>query len=71
MSSTIQADGPDLNDSGKGRKWNAMMVLFVTVSVLVSIMLVCGLASLIFPDLGIPFFFVAFPVAPQPVPIPG
>ncbi|HED12956.1 MAG TPA: hypothetical protein ENI62_04765 [Gammaproteobacteria bacterium] len=57
--------------SPKGtRSWNSFMVLFVVISVLAGAVLIMGIGALVFPDAGIPFVWVAFPVGPQPAPIP-
>jgi len=56
---------------GEHKKWNPYTVLFVVVAVLALVVLVTGIASLIFPDAGIPFLWIAFPIGPQPAPIPG
>jgi len=57
--------------SPKGMKsWNSFTVLFVVVAFLAATVLVMGIASMVFPDAGIPLIWVAFPIGPQPVPIP-
>lgn len=47
-----------------------MKVLFIVVSVLALYMFVAGTASLIFPELGIPIWWIAFQIGPMPVPLP-
>lgn len=52
------------------KSWNWFTVLFAVIAVLSSTVLVLGITSLVFPDAGIPLVWVAFPIGPQPVPIP-
>jgi len=52
----------------RARNW--LVALFAVLAISASIVLVCGLLSLIFPDSGIPFIWMAFPLGPQPAPIP-
>jgi len=52
------------------RARNRFVALFAILAVLAAVVLVCGVLSLVYPDLGIPFIWVAFPIGPQPAPIP-
>ena len=52
------------------RARNRFIALFVVLAVLAVVVLVCGVLSIIYPDAGIPFFWMAFPIGPQPAPIP-
>ncbi len=47
------------------------MVLLIVVSILALTVLVSGVMALVFPDSGFPFLWVAFPIGPQPAPIPA
>ncbi len=49
--------------------FNPMMLIFVVVTVVVSVHFVVSITALIFPDLGIPFMWTAFPIAPQGPPV--
>ncbi len=67
---TTSNEMPGLNRRERNaRNWFA--VLFVFLSVSAAVVLVCGLLSLIYPNAGIPFIWVAFPVGPIPAPIPS
>lgn len=57
-------------DRRERRARNWLLALFVVLAVLAVTVLVCGVLSLIFPDAGIPFIWMAFPIGPQPAPIP-
>jgi len=46
------------------------MALFIFLIVFATVVLLCGVLSLVFPDSGIPFLWMAFPIGPQPVPLP-
>jgi hypothetical protein len=52
------------------RARNRFVLLFVVLAVFATVVLVCGVLSIIYPDSGIPFIWMAFPVGPQPAPIP-
>jgi len=52
----------------RARNW--LVALFAVLAIFAAIVLGCGLLSLIFPDSGIPFIWMAFPLGPQPAPIP-
>jgi len=56
--------------SRKLKNWNRFTVLFAVIALLATTVLVLGIGSLIFPDAGIPFVWMAFPIGPQPVPLP-
>jgi hypothetical protein len=53
----------------KGSRFNSMTLIFVVVTVVVTVHFVVSMAALIFPDLGLPFMWTAFPIAPQGPPI--
>ncbi|MDT8376521.1 MAG: hypothetical protein RQ867_07245 [Mariprofundaceae bacterium] len=61
---------PSELDRSERRARNRLIALFVGVSVLALVVLVTGMLAMIYPDSGIPFFWVAFPVGPQGAPIP-
>ena len=63
MAETIEMD----QETQSG--FNPMMVIFVTVSVVVGVYFIVSMAAVFFPDLGIPFMWTAFPIAPQGPPI--
>jgi len=65
----VVAELPELSPSER-RARNRFVALFVVLAVLATIVLVCGVLSLIYPDAGIPFFWMVFPIGPQPAPIP-
>jgi len=52
----------------RSRNW--MVALFVFLLVSAIFVLACGILSRVFPDSGIPFIWIAFPIGPQPAPIP-
>jgi len=52
------------------RRWNSLTVLFVVISILAATVFVLGIGALVFPDAGIPFIWMGFPIGPQPAPIP-
>jgi len=52
----------------RSRNW--LMALFIFLIVFATVVLTCGVLSLVFPDSGIPFLWMAFPIGPQPVPLP-
>lgn len=52
------------------KRWNAMTLVFIAVSVLALLVLISGLMAFIFPESGFPMLWVAFPVGPQSAPIP-
>jgi fatty acid desaturase len=56
-------------DRRERRARNRFIALFVALAVVALVVLVCGVLSFIYPDSGIPFFWMAFPIGPQPVPI--
>jgi len=57
-------------DRRERRARNRLAALFVALAAVALVILVCGVLSMIYPDAGIPFFWMAFPVGPQPPPIP-
>jgi hypothetical protein len=44
-------------------------IAFIVFSVLVGLYFVAGVLSLAFPESGIPFVWVAFPIGPQSPPV--
>lgn len=62
-------EAPEL-DRREQRARNRFVALFVVVSALALVVLISGTLSMIYPDSGIPFFWMAFPVGPQGPPIP-
>jgi len=52
----------------RSRNW--LLALFIFLIVFATVVLLCGVLSLVFPDSGIPFLWMAFPIGPQPVPLP-
>jgi len=60
---------PELSPSER-RSRNGLLALFIFLIVFATIVLACGVLSLVFPDAGIPFIWMAFPIGPQPVPLP-
>ncbi len=54
---------------GERRARNRFVALFVVVSILALLVLVSGIMSMVYPDSGIPFFWMAFPVGPQGPPM--
>jgi len=65
----ISAGLPDLKKHKERKKWNPLTLLFIFICVTAFVMLVTDLAALIFPGLGIPFLWIAFPIGPQPPPV--
>jgi len=65
---TNRVEGAEIKQE-KYSKINAVSVVIVSVFVLAAVVLVCGLISIIFPESGIPLFWVVFPVGPQAAPI--
>ena len=63
-----RAEGSEINQE-KHSKFNSMTAVFVIVSVLAATVFFSGLISIIFPESGIPFLWVVFPVGPQAAPI--
>ena len=63
-----RAEGSEINQE-KRSKFNSMTAVFVIVSVLAATVFFSGLISIIFPESGIPFLWVVFPVGPQAAPI--
>ena len=60
----------DSEDNQEKRKeFNPMTVVFVIVSLLAATVFFSGLISIIFPESGVPFLWVVFPVGPQAVPV--
>jgi len=62
--------GMSETDSRDRKRRNPFVALFVILAVLAAIVLVSGVLSLVFPESGIPFLWVTFPIGPQPAPIP-
>ena len=50
-------------------EWNPVKLVFIIVSVLAGLYFVTGVLALVFPGLGIPFIWMAFPVGPQAPPV--
>jgi len=69
---TIASDIPELAELSpkERRSRNWLVALFIFLLVFAAVVLVCGVLSRIYPDSGIPFIWMAFPVGPQPAPIP-
>jgi len=69
---TIAREIPELAELSpkERRSRNWLVALFVFLLVFAAVVLVCGVLSRIYPDSGIPFIWMAFPVGPQPAPIP-
>lgn len=44
---------------------NPVKIVFIVVSVLAALYFVTGVMSLVFPEWGIPFIYMAFPVGPS------
>jgi len=65
----VGAEMPELSRQER-RARNRFVALFVVLAVFATVVLVCGVLSLVFPDSGIPFIWMAFPIGPQPAPIP-
>jgi hypothetical protein len=59
------------NESGHGtwRERNMLRVFIISVFVLAGLYFVVGVMSLIFPELGIPMMWMAFPIGPAGPPI--
>lgn len=55
---------------GSRAERNPWKAVFIGVSTLAFVYFVLGVTALMFPELGIPFFLAAFPVGPQPPPVP-
>ncbi|GMQ99369.1 MAG: hypothetical protein BMS9Abin18_0186 [Zetaproteobacteria bacterium] len=66
---TTATEMPELSAKER-RSRNWLVALFVALAVFATVVLVCGVLSRIYPDSGIPFIWIAFPVGPQPAPIP-
>jgi len=66
---TGMSELPELSPKER-RIRNWFVVLFVVLATLATIVLGCDILSLVFPDSGIPFIWMAFPLGPQPAPIP-
>jgi len=66
---TAATEMPELSPKER-RARNWLVVLFVALAVFAAVVLVCGVLSRIYPDSGIPFIWIAFPVGPQAAPIP-
>jgi len=67
MAGSIEESGLNRRER---RARNRFVALFVVLAVIAAVVLVCGVLSFIYPDAGIPFIWVTFPVGPQPAPIP-
>jgi len=69
---TIASKIPELAELSpkERRSRNWLVALFVFLLVFAAVVLVCGVLSRVYPDSGIPFIWMAFPVGPQPAPIP-
>ena len=48
---------------------NPAKIIFIIVSILAGLYFVTGVTALVFPDLGVPFVWMAFPVGPWGPPI--
>jgi len=57
-------------DRRERRARNRFIALFVVLAVFALVVLVSSVLSLIYPDSGIPFIWMAFQMGPQPPPIP-
>jgi len=66
---TAATELPELSTKDRWRR-NWFATLFVVLTVLAVVVVVCGVLSKFYPDSGIPLIWVAFPVGPQPAPIP-
>jgi hypothetical protein len=51
-------------------EWNLVKIVFIVVSALAAVYFVTSVLALIFPGHGIPFLWMAFPLGPQPPPLP-
>jgi len=69
MTELQENDLPELSP-GERRSRNWLAALFVFLVFFASVVLLCGVLSLVFPESGIPFLWMAFPIGPQPVPLP-
>ncbi len=69
LSESALPELPELSPSER-RSRNGLLALFIFLIVFATIVLLCGVLSLVFPDAGIPFIWMAFPIGPQPVPLP-
>lgn len=56
-----------MTEAGSGR--NLVKLVFIVVCILAGLYFVVSLLALIFPEWGIPFVWVAFPIGPQPPPV--
>lgn len=68
MGMSVNTEPSDL-DRSERRARNRFVALFVVVSILALCVLVSGIMQIVYPDSGIPFFWMAFPVGPQGPPI--
>jgi cytochrome b561 len=61
----------EVSELDRRERWarNGFVALFVGLIVTALVVLTCGILSIVYPDAGIPFFWMAFPVGPQPVPM--
>lgn len=66
---TTVTEMPELSAKER-RSRNWLVALFVALVFFATVVLVCGVLSRIYPDSGIPFIWIAFPVGPQAAPIP-
>ena len=64
-----RVEGSELRQE-KHSKINAVSVVVVSVCVLAAVVFFSGLISIIFPESGVPFLWMVFPVGPQAAPIP-
>jgi len=53
-----------------GSQKSLAKIAFIVFSILVGLYLVTGVLSVAFPESGIPFVWVAFPIGPQSPPVP-
>lgn len=53
-----------------GAERNPWKAVFIGVAGLAFLYFVTGITALLFPDLGIPFVMMSFPLGPQPPPVP-
>jgi len=55
---------------GARSEWSLFKIAFIVLCVFVGLYIVTNVLALVFPGLGIPFIWTAFPIGPQPPPIP-